>query len=85
MVIPGQQCATPTGLQKSSTNHKQILTEQINTAGIPVYQLDSSSIQAFLTRSTMTALGGSEGSAQKSKTYKVSTEFKVSEGDIQII
>ena len=55
----------------------------MNTAGIPVYQLYASIFQALMTQETLTAVGGTQGSAQESNTDNVSTYFKMSEGDKQ--
>ena len=77
MGMTGQQCPTPTGPQQRPTNHQQIPSLQMNTSGIPVYQLDAFEIQALLTQTTMTAVGATQGSAQDSNKYEVSIEFKV--------
>ena len=53
----------------------------MNIEGIPVYQLDASAIQALLTQSTTASVGDTHGSVQESNTDKVSTDFKVSEGE----
>ena len=74
-----QQCPTPTGPQQMPKNHQHIPPMQINTAGIPVYHLNTSEIQALLTQSTMTEVGDTQGSAQESKINEVSTWFNVSE------
>ena len=50
----------------------------MNTAGIPVYQLYASIFQALMTQETLTAVGGTQGSAQESKTDEASIELKFS-------
>ena len=42
----------------------------MNTAGIPLYHLDASAIQALLIHATNTTVGDTQGSAQEIKTYK---------------
>ena len=85
MGIRGQKCNTSTGPQQSPTNHQQIPPLEINTSGIPVYQLYASAIQSLLKQSVMAAVGDTHGSAQESKAYDSRTEFKVSEGGKQKI
>ena len=83
MEMTVQQCPTPTGTQQRPTNNQQILPLQINTEGIPVYQIDASVIQSLLTHKKMTVMGDPQGIAQESNTYMLIAEFKVSEGENQ--
>ena len=48
MGMAGQQCPTPTDPQQIQINNQQIHPLQMNTAGILVYQIDASDIQALL-------------------------------------
>ena len=45
----------------------------MDTAGIPVYHIDASAIQALLSQATPIALGDIQGSAHKIKEDDVST------------
>ena len=85
MIMVGQQCPTPTGPQQRPNNHQYIPPLQINTAGIPIYQIGALETQALLTNITTTAVGDTHVISQESKTNEVSTELKVSEGEKQRI
>ena len=65
MGMAGQQCPTPTGHQQRPKNNQQIPTLQMNTAGIPVYYLDTLVIQSLLTQKTITEVGATQGSTQE--------------------
>ena len=78
-----QKVPTPTVPRQLSTIHLQIPPPQMNTSGIPVYQLYALEIQELLSQTTLTSLGDIQVSAQESKADNVSTYFKVLEGDKQ--
>ena len=64
MVTEVQQGPTPTGPQQRPTNHQHIPPLQMNTAGIPVYQLYASAIQSLLSQETLPSVGDTQGNAQ---------------------
>ena len=59
-----QQGHTTTVSQQRPSIQPQIPPLKMKIAGIPVYQLDASEIQALLSQATETAGGGTHGSAQ---------------------
>ena len=83
--MAGKQCPIPTGTQQRPTNHHHIPPLKMNTAGIPVYQIDASEIQELLTKTITKAVGATQGSAQEIKIEEVRSEFKVAEVEKQIM
>ena len=81
MGMTGQQGPAQTSPQQITTGTSHIQTLMMNQYRIPVYQPDTSAIQALITQSTSVVGGSERGGAQKYKKYDGRSDFKVSEGE----